>query len=104
MPAVPAMTEAATPWYRRAWLGVLSRSLAAILGGYALASASSVALALLPMSPSQAVLTGMMAGVLVCACAALWAFAAATAWRAWAGLLLPTLLLVAIASLRQAGA
>ena len=104
MSVVPVMTGPATPWFRRPWLGVLSRSLAAIFGGYALASASSVALALLPVEASQAVLTGMMVGVLVCACAALWAFAAASAWRAWAGLVVPTLLLWAIVWLQRAGA
>lgn len=102
MSIASVMTDAAArAWYRRPWLGVLSRSLAAILGGYALASASAVVLALLPLAPSEAVLTGMMVGVLVCACAALWAFAAATAWRAWVGLALPTLLLLAIAWLQQ---
>jgi len=98
------LRSAATAWYRRPWLGVLSRSLAAIFGGYALASACAVALALMPIAPSQAVLTGMMAGVVVCACAALWAFAAASAWRAWAGLLVPTVLLFGLARLLGAGA
>ena len=105
MSLASVMTDAAAlAWYRRPWLGVLSRSLAAIFGGYALASASAVVLAWLPMAPSQAVLTGMMVGVLVCACAALWAFAAASAWRAWTGLMVPTLLLFAIAWLQQGAA
>ncbi|HEY0335026.1 MAG TPA: DUF3649 domain-containing protein [Stenotrophomonas sp.] len=100
-----AFTDVSGPaWFRRPWLGVLSRSLAAIFGGYALASASAIALAMLPIAPSQAVLIGMMAGVLVCACAALWAFATSKAWRAWAGLLLPAAALYGIAWLARAGA
>lgn len=89
------------PWHRRLgaflahpWLGVLSRTLAAILGGYALAAASAAFLALaLPMERSQAVLTGMLVAIALCACAALWAFATRTALRAWAGIALPTALL-----------
>lgn len=87
------------PWFRRPWLGVLSRSCAAIFGGYAFASAGSVLLAVLLPVPSQAVLTGMMVGLLLCACAALWAFATATALRAWAGILVPTVLMFALAHL-----
>lgn len=98
------MTTAPTPWFQRPWLSVLSRSCAAILGGYAAASASSVLLARLLSSPSQGVLTGMMVGILVCACAALWAFATATAWRAWIGILVPTLLMFAIAAALGGGA
>lgn len=92
------------PWFKRPWLGVLSRSCAAIFGGYALASASSLLLAHLLATPSQAVLTGMMVGILVCACAALWAFATATAWRAWAGILVPTLAMFAAAAWLGRGA
>ena len=91
-------------WFKRPWLGVLSRSGAAIFGGYALASASSVLLARLLPTPSQAVLTGLMVGILVCACAALWAFAAASAWRAWAGIVIPAALLFGAAALIGPGA
>ena len=87
------------PWFKRPWLGVLSRSCAAIFGGYAMASASSLLLARLLATPSQAVLTGMMIGILVCACAALWAFATANAWRAWAGILVPTIVMFALSAL-----
>lgn len=92
------------PWFKRPSLGVLSRSCAAIFGGYALASASSVLLARLLSTPSQGVLTGMMVGILVCACAALWAFATATAWRAWVGILVPTVVMFALAMLIGPGA
>lgn len=80
--------------FGRPWLGVLSRTLAAIFGGYALAAATSSFLALaLPLARSQAVLTGMLSGIVVCACAALWAFATRDALRAWLGILLPAALL-----------
>ncbi|PZP60799.1 MAG: DUF3649 domain-containing protein [Pseudoxanthomonas spadix] len=80
--------------FRRPWVGVLSRSLAAIFGGYALAASTGAFLAVaLPIARSQAVLTGMLLAILVCACAALWAFAAASAWKAWAGILVPTALM-----------
>lgn len=72
------------------WPGVLSRSAAAILGGYALAAAATAFLSLaLPMARSQAVLTGMLAGIAVYACAAMWAFAVRSALRAWLGIVLP---------------
>ncbi|TAA44500.1 DUF3649 domain-containing protein [Pseudoxanthomonas winnipegensis] len=81
-------------WFRRPWVGVLSRSLAAIFGGYALAASTGAFLAVaLPIARSQAVLTGMLLAILVCACAALWAFATASAWKAWAGILIPTALM-----------
>ncbi len=64
--------------------GVLSRSLAAIFGGYALASMTSVFCAVaLPGARGQTVLTGMLLAILVAACAALWAFATRSALRAW---------------------
>lgn len=75
-------------------VGIASRCLAAILGGYALAATTSSFLALaLPMDRAQAVLTGMLVAIVVCACAALWAFAACTAVRAWFGIALPALLM-----------
>lgn len=84
------------PWRYRAM--VASRSLAAIFGGYALAVALAICLArLLPLDKSEAVLAGSMASFLVYCAAAIWAFAAASAWRAWLGLLLPSLVLAALA-------
>lgn len=77
----------------RPWLGVLSRALAAILGGYALAATSAMFLAVaLPVARAQAVLTGMLVAIVLCACAALWAFATRTALRAWIGIVAPALL------------
>ena len=81
----------------RPWLGVLSRSLAAIFGGYALASATTAFLALaLPGARSEAVLTGMLVGIAICACAALWAFATRTALRAWLGIAVPAIVMALV--------
>ena len=82
------------PRYR---LGVLSRAVAAIAGGYVLAAACSASFALaLPMARSQAVLTGMLASILVYAGAALWAFAARSAATAWAGIAIPAVAMLGI--------
>ncbi len=64
-----------------------SRIVAALFGGYALAALASVAAVALPVSPSEAVLTGMLASFAVYAGAVVWVFAVRSAWRAWAGLL-----------------
>ena len=78
------------------WPGLVSRILAAVLGGYALGALVAIACALLlPLPRAEAVVTGMMLSVLAYAGAVLWAFAARSAWRAWGGLLLPALLLAA---------
>jgi len=78
------------------WPGTVSRVLAAVVGGYAVGALVSVACALLlPLARSEAVLIGMMLSFLAYAGAVLWVFAARSAWRAWAGVLLPGLLLAA---------
>lgn len=83
-------------YMRRPGWAVFSRSMAAIFGGYGLASVTAVFLALaLPGARGQAVLTGMLVAILVAACTALWAFATRTALRAWVGIALPALLLAA---------
>ena len=64
-----------------------SRIVAALFGGYALAALTSVAAVALPISRSEAVLTGMLASFAVYAVAVVWVFAVRSAWRAWAGLL-----------------
>lgn len=75
-------------------LGIISRGIAALFGGYAIAALASVCLALgLPTTPAEAALTGMMASFAVMAAAVVWVFAAATALRAWIGLAIPTVLL-----------
>ncbi|MDS1141410.1 DUF3649 domain-containing protein [Pusillimonas sp. SM2304] len=66
---------------------LMSRITAALFGGYALAALASVAAVALPISRSEAVLTGMLASFAVYAGAVVWVFAVRSAWRAWAGLL-----------------
>lgn len=75
----------------RAVAPLLSRIIAALLGGYGLAALSSVAVLALPVSKPQAVIAGMLASFLVYAGAVIWVFAVRNAWRAWAGLLLAAL-------------
>lgn len=65
---------------------LVSRIVAALVGGYGLASLASVAVLALPMSKPGAVLTGMMAAFAVYAGAVIWVFAVRSARRAWLGL------------------
>jgi hypothetical protein len=75
-------------WQRAARIGPLcSRIVAAMFGGYALATLTSVATLALPLSRPQAVLTGMLVSFLIYAGAVIWVFAVRSAWRAWGGLL-----------------
>ncbi|MFH0301020.1 DUF3649 domain-containing protein [Bradyrhizobium sp. 31Argb] len=66
---------------------LISRIVAALFGGYALAALSSVAVLALPMSKPQAVLTGMLASFAIYAGAVIWVFAVRSALEAWAGLI-----------------
>ncbi|MGY3614328.1 DUF3649 domain-containing protein [Bradyrhizobium sp. USDA 10063] len=70
---------------------LISRIVAALLGGYALAALSSVAVLALPMSKPQAVLTGMLASFAIYAGAVIWVFAVRSALKAWAGLIVMAL-------------
>ncbi|SDN94279.1 hypothetical protein SAMN05216303_10180 [Rhodoferax sp. OV413] len=75
-------------------LRLLSRVLAAIFGGYALASAWAVFLgAVLPGTRAEAVLVGVQSSFVVYTAAVVWVFAVHDLRRAWLGLLLPALLL-----------
>jgi Protein of unknown function (DUF3649) len=76
---------------------LISRVVAALFGGYALAALSSVAVLALPMSKPQAVLTGMLASFAIYAGAVIWVFAVRSALKAWVGLIIvaPPLLLAA---------
>ena len=76
---------------------VLSRVVAAMVGGYGLAALTSVATLALPMSRPEAVLTGMQLSFLVYAMAVIWVFAVRSALRAWAGLLVAAVPLLAAA-------
>lgn len=79
-------------------LAIASRSLAAVLGGYALAAFSTAALSLLLsslMSRVEAVMTATLLSWVIYAMAIAWTFYARTAWLACAGVLLPALALSA---------
>ncbi|ABD88405.1 DUF3649 domain-containing protein [Rhodopseudomonas palustris] len=65
---------------------LISRIVAALFGGYALAALLSVAVLALPMSKPQAVLTGQLASFAIYAGAVIWVFAVRSAWKAWSGL------------------
>lgn len=65
---------------------LVSRIVAALFGGYALAALSSVAVLALPLSKPQAVLTGMLASFAIYTAAVVWVFAVRNALKAWAGL------------------
>jgi hypothetical protein len=78
-------------------LAVTSRTLAALFGGYLLAALTSVCLTQwLPMPRADAVVTGMLLSFLAYLGAVIWCFACRTAWRAWAGILLPAAILAAV--------
>jgi len=78
-------------------LAVTSRTLAALFGGYLLAALTSVSLTQwLPMPRADAVVTGMLLSFLAYLGAVIWCFACRTAWRAWAGILLPAGILAAL--------
>jgi len=78
-------------------LAVTSRSLAALLGGYLLASMVSICVALLaPMPQVDATLTGLLLSFVFYLLAFIWCFACRSAWRAWLGVLLPSLVLAMV--------
>lgn len=84
-------------WLSAPWLPTFSRSVAAIVGGYAFASVLTAFLALtLPLARSQAVLAAMLIAIAAYACAAMWVFATSSATRAWIGLAVPTLVMAAV--------
>jgi hypothetical protein len=66
---------------------LVSRILAAIVGGYALAALTSVAALALPIAAPQGVITGMLASFVVYTCVVIGVFRAC-ARRAWGGLLI----------------
>ncbi|WP_217494451.1 DUF3649 domain-containing protein [Nibricoccus aquaticus] len=77
---------------------IASRALAAVLGGYALAAGVNVALALALKNSGpreDVILLATMPAFLVWAGAVVWVFAARTAWRAWAGVAIPSAVIAA---------
>jgi len=78
-------------------LGVASRSVAAIVGGYLLAALSTMLLSVcLPMERVEAVMTATLLSFAIYTCAVLWVFATGSARRAWLGLLIPCAVMAAI--------
>ncbi len=76
---------------------LISRIIAALVGGYALAALFSVAVLALPLSKPQAVLTGTLASFAIYAGAVIWVFAVRSALKAWVGLLIVAAPLVPLA-------
>lgn len=73
--------DAARAWRRRGDTAL--RVVAAIPGGYAVASLWAMALArVLPFGPAQATFAAMIVAFAICAITAMWAFAARSGWRA----------------------
>lgn len=78
----------------RARLSVASRIAAAVIGGYALASAFSSLLALtLPMRQHEATLMALVLSFLWYAIAVMWVFHARSVTRAWIGMVVPAAVL-----------
>ncbi|VFR27284.1 FIG024006: iron uptake protein [plant metagenome] len=77
--------SAVTARYR---LLVLSRIVVAALGGYALASAMAVLLALVwPLPRAEAVMASTLLGFVWYAVAVIWVFSVRSVLRAWVGIL-----------------
>jgi len=77
---------------------LLSRILAACLGGYALAVAFSLAFALAwPGAKAEGVMIGLIGSFAIGTVAVIWVFAVSTAWRAWIGLLIAAAILAGVA-------
>jgi hypothetical protein len=69
---------------------IFSRSLAAIFGGYALATSSALFIGQLflhSVGRYQAIHIGLILSFLVYACAAMWVFSVSSATKAWLGLI-----------------
>ncbi len=85
-------------------IAVTSRSVAAIFGGYGLASAFAAALAVwLPMSRADASITAQVSAFAVYACAVVWVFATRSNMRAWIGMIGLTLLFLGFYALKRWG-
>lgn len=76
-----------------------ARVLAALFGGYAFAHAATAFLTLvLPFARADRVITATLLSFVVWCTVAVLAFTARTAWRAWAGIVVGSLLLYGIAA------
>lgn len=80
-------------------LQVLSRIVAATVGGYALAAAATVLLTVLwPLPRAQAVLAANMLSFVWYTIAVMWVFSTKSATRAWVGMVLPTALIAVLSA------
>lgn len=85
-------------------LAVASRVVAAALGGYALASAATVLLALAwPGPQAQALLWASMLSFAIYSVVVIWVFMARSATRAWGGVVSITAVLAVLAWLLKSG-
>jgi hypothetical protein len=101
--AAPASDADAEGYSRHGWLprgnaalmyrlGVASRAVAAIGGGYVLSAlVATVSAIYFPAPRAEAAIFGMLVSFLIYTMAVMWVFAVRTAWRAWLGLLLPSI-------------
>lgn len=97
------MSKATTLTAAYRW-SVASRVAAAVLGGYALASAVTVLLALLwPVPKAQGVLWATMLSFAIYTVAVIWVFCARSATRAWCGMALGTAVCAGLAWLLMLG-
>ncbi|MGO3889648.1 MAG: DUF3649 domain-containing protein [Paenalcaligenes sp.] len=71
------------------YLPLMSRCIAAIVGGYVVAALFSIAMLRLPQEPAEAVMFGMLYSFLVYAAVVIWVFAVRSAKRAWLGVIVP---------------
>jgi hypothetical protein len=77
-------------------LGVASRTVAAIVGGYVLSAlVATVSAIYFPATRTEAAIFGMLLSFVIYTVAVMWVFAVRTALRAWLGLLLPAVALAA---------
>ena len=91
------MTKAAAPTLRYR-LAVLSRTVAAVAGGYGLAVLLAVAVAwLLPLSREEASIVASMVALLGWPVAIMGCFHARTALRAWTGIATAAIVLASVA-------
>jgi hypothetical protein len=73
----------------QATYSIVSRVIAAIIGGYVLANLIAILLShLLPMSQPEAVMVSMLCSFAVYAAVAMWVFTTKTATKSWVGLLI----------------
>lgn len=101
--SAPSLDADADGYSRHGWLprgnaalmyrlGVASRAVAAIVGGYALSALMATVSAIyFPGTRAEAAIFGMLLSFVIYTVAVMGVFAVRSAWRAWLGLLLPSI-------------